>query len=299
MAQHTTQQLEVLFGGIHRDRVKSLKGMAYVEAWDVRRWLNRIYGFGGWDLETLELTCVATNSVPNGDRWKHTVVYRAQVRLTIKDTDGQPIAHYEDAASGDGINQPNLGDAHDMAMKTALSQAVKRVAVNLGDQFGLSLYNNGDPRPVVNRSVAYEGADPVSIGEGDEPVQSEPVATDPYSTDDMSNLSDGDLHEMTGHDHAEVAEAAQREVVRRLAAAKQNTVQNRTEPSENVRERPTVTPEQQRRNHTWQAMRATAEAAHFADALPGQFQQSFGKPIEQGTVEEWIEATRLMKESCA
>jgi hypothetical protein len=152
---------------------------------------------------------------------------------------------------------------------------------------------------VVNRSVAYEGADPVSIGEGDEPVQSEPVATDPYSTDDMSNLSDGDLHEMTDHDHAEVAEAAQREVVRRLAAAKQNTVQNRTEPSENVRERPAVTPEQQRRNHTWQAMRATAEAAHFADARPGPFQQSFGKPIEQGTVEEWIEATRLMKESLA
>jgi hypothetical protein len=45
-------------------------------------------------------------------------------------------------------------------------------------------------------------------------------------------------------------------------------------------------------------MQAVAREAHFADALPGQFHQSFGKPIEQGTVEEWKQATDLMKQAC-
>ena len=36
-----------------------------------------------------------------------------------------------------------------MAIKTAESDALKRAASNLGDQFGLSLYNNGSSAPVV------------------------------------------------------------------------------------------------------------------------------------------------------
>jgi hypothetical protein len=126
-------------------RVRELKGNSYVEAWDVRRQLTRIFGFGGWDLETISLDLVREIegiSKKGGPCW--TVVYRAQVRLTIKTPNGTTIARYEDASSGDAANQPGLGDAHDLAMKSALSGALKRCAVNLGDQFGLSLYNKGD-----------------------------------------------------------------------------------------------------------------------------------------------------------
>ena len=41
-----------------------------------------------------------------------------------------------------------------MAVKTAESDAFKRAAINLGDQFGLSLYNNGSLKPVVGRTLA-------------------------------------------------------------------------------------------------------------------------------------------------
>lgn len=142
-------------------RVQSLKGMSHMEAWDIRRTLIRAFGFGGYDLETKALDLVAQiqhthdkdgNPIPaHRPRW--TVIYRAEVRLTVKAPDGTVLAVYEDGASGDSQNQPILGDAHDMAMKTALSQALKRCAVNLGDQFGLGLYNNGRTDPVVHRTL--------------------------------------------------------------------------------------------------------------------------------------------------
>lgn len=56
-------------------------------------------------------------------------------------------------------NLPDPGEAHDMAVKTAESDAFKRAAINLGDNFGLSLYNNGSVAPVVRATIAEGGAD--------------------------------------------------------------------------------------------------------------------------------------------
>ncbi|GAA0554849.1 MULTISPECIES: Rad52/Rad22 family DNA repair protein [Streptomyces] len=173
-------QLRMLHGGIHGNRVRNLRGMAHLEAWDVRRQLIRIFGFGGFAIETISLDLVAERETKQGERSRWTVVYRAQVRLTLFDTSGRGIAHYEDGAAGDSVNQPSLGDAHDMAMKTALSQALKRCATNLGDQFGLSLYNNGSKDPVVKYSAAHPPEEwrkqdaPQPPEPDDPPVQPEP-----------------------------------------------------------------------------------------------------------------------------
>lgn len=167
------QQTDFLLTGITANRVQMLRGMAHLEAWDVRRQLIRIFGFEGFSIETVALDLVTEREAKQGDRSRWTVVYRAQVRLTIRNTEGHVVSHWEDAAAGDSVNQPSLGDAHDMAMKTALSQALKRCTVNLGDQFGLSLYNNGSHDRVVMRSLAYMG-EPVPPQE-DAPVQPEPT----------------------------------------------------------------------------------------------------------------------------
>lgn len=186
MIQLTATQYEYLLSGIHEGRVKRLRGQSHLEAWDVRRTLTRVFGFGGWTDETLELTHVATIETPgtrnrqNGPAetyTKYTVVYRAQVRLIVKDLNGIEIAHFDDGAAGDAVNQPSLGDAHDMAMKTALSQALKRCAVNLGDQFGLSLYNDGRLDPVVIRTLVPPQSE--SEPDGPIPVDERPVGTDP------------------------------------------------------------------------------------------------------------------------
>ena len=177
----TDQQTDFLLSRISRNRVQMLRGMAHLEAWDVRRTLIRVFGFGGFSLETLALDLVAEREAQQGKQSRWTVVYRAQVRLTVYDGDGATIGFWDDAAAGDAVNQKSLGDAHDQAMKTAVSQALKRCAVNLGDQFGLSLYNAGSADPVVIRSLAYMD-DPVSQEE-DVPVQPEPTPEEPRSVD--------------------------------------------------------------------------------------------------------------------
>jgi recombination DNA repair RAD52 pathway protein len=60
-------------------------------------------------------------------------------------------------ATGTAKNQPSRADAHDLALKAAVSGAEKRAAKALGNQFGLSLYNNGTTKSVVSSSLAYEG----------------------------------------------------------------------------------------------------------------------------------------------
>jgi hypothetical protein len=185
----TPEQHAALLGGIFRGRVShDPQGHSHLEQWDVRRTLIRVFGFGGWEDETLELTCVSETVDPAGtvrrkrngqeyttDRAQYSVVYRAQVRLTVYGLEGTS-ARYDDGAIGKAENQPSLGDAHDQALKTAQSQALKRCAVNLGDQFGMSLYNGGDLEPVVVRTlVGPAGASTAgALPRDDAPVRPEP-----------------------------------------------------------------------------------------------------------------------------
>ena len=131
-------------------RAKTKQGVygTYLEAWDVIAQLNHIFGFNGWCKEVKELVCVS--SVEKGG--KYTVIYRATVQLTVRFEDGT-IKISEDSATCDGTNQVTLADAHDLAVKGAVSQALKRCAKDLGDQFGLSLYNEGSLDPVVGSTL--------------------------------------------------------------------------------------------------------------------------------------------------
>jgi hypothetical protein len=74
------------------------------------------------------------------------------MRLTIRDEHGKEVCHYEDGSTATAQNQ-TLGDAHDLAMKSAISLAKKRAAINLGDQFGLSLYNKGQMSALVKGTL--------------------------------------------------------------------------------------------------------------------------------------------------
>lgn len=155
----TNEQINTLLKPIDPARVGTDgKGFAHVEAWDVRRTMNQIFGFAGWSQEILRMELVAEREVQGRDgksRWN--VIYRAQCVLRIGDmlADG---GTYTEWAAGDATN-PTLADAHDQAIKTAESQALKRCAVNLGDQFGLSLYKNGSTDATVREVVGQEHAD--------------------------------------------------------------------------------------------------------------------------------------------
>ncbi len=151
------RQLEQLFKEINASRVAERKGMAYLETWDVLAHLNRIFGFGGWSKEVQACELIFEDK-RSGEKTGWDVAYRATVRLVVRDPLGVVMKVSEDVATGQAQNQPSRGDAHDLAIKSAVSDALKRAAKDLGNQFGLSLYDGGSLKSVVGKSLAYDEA---------------------------------------------------------------------------------------------------------------------------------------------
>lgn len=177
-------QREYLLKPLDAGRVRQVQGMAHLEAWDVRRWATRVFGIGGWSYDTHTELIHQAETKTRGGREAWMVVYRAKVRLEIRDPHGNYLTHFEEYAAGDAT-LPSLGDAHDMALKTAESQALKRTLVNLGDTFGLSLYDGGGHltedatgRKVVRVAVgAHLDNRGTPAPAQDAPVQGEPDPT--------------------------------------------------------------------------------------------------------------------------
>jgi recombination DNA repair RAD52 pathway protein len=146
----SAQQREQLYKPINPDRVATRQGkFSYLETFDVLAHLTRIFGFEGWDKEVDADLLFETEK---DGKW--TVAYRAKCRLTVRDTDGFSAMVHEDMATGSAMNQPSRADAHDLALKSAVSDSLKRAAKDLGNQFGLSLYDSGSTASVVGRSLA-------------------------------------------------------------------------------------------------------------------------------------------------
>lgn len=151
----TTAMVDALLSPINPNRVKRNRdGKSHVEAYDIRRRLTSIFGFAGWSGEVLACDLVFEEDRLVGkqkDQPGVAVCYKVLYRLTVNDPEtGEPMAVYTEAASGDGVmGVASRSDAHDFAIKTAESQALKRAATNLGDQFGLSLYNKGSLEPLI------------------------------------------------------------------------------------------------------------------------------------------------------
>ena len=100
--------------------------LAYVESWHVIQEANRIFGFDGWNSETLEAGLVSEDD--------NCVSYIAKVRITVGDV------IREGYGSGHG-RMGSIGEKHESAIKEAESDARKRALMQFGDQFGLSLYD--------------------------------------------------------------------------------------------------------------------------------------------------------------
>lgn len=156
----TQQQIDQLLKPLHPSRVMQKKGQAYLAAWDVRRWLLRIFGPGGWTFEVRQ--CEMAHQIEHrpekaGEKVRWTVVYRAVGRLTIKDPDGFVVGFWEDGATGDGARQPSLGDAHDLAMKgLALDTRIPTPGgwVTMGDLRPGDVVFDMDGSPVRVRAVS-------------------------------------------------------------------------------------------------------------------------------------------------
>lgn len=132
-------QLEILMRPLNAGRVRNRKqgsaSLSYLEAFDVRATLIRLFGFGGFHIETLEAKVL---DMALNEKGNNVVTAMAHVRLYI------PVlgCTYSEVAASSQTG-PMLGEVTDFALKTAVSDAMKRCAINLGAQFGLGLYDSG------------------------------------------------------------------------------------------------------------------------------------------------------------
>lgn len=153
----TNEQINVLMRPINGARVASRsqggKQLSYLEAFDVRAHLIRVFGFGGFDAEILDSELMFVRDYEGNGKPMQEIAYKVTLQLTIRDLDGERIARYAESAVGSASGGSGFGDLHDNALKTAASDALKRCAINLGSQFGLSLYSNGSRNEVVRNLV--------------------------------------------------------------------------------------------------------------------------------------------------
>ena len=150
----TQAQIDQLLKPIHPKRVLEAQGHSHVSQQDILAHLTRIFGFGNFDIDIKNVELVFETDRGN-DRFD--VCYKALVRLTIRDPFGNEICHYENGSMETSQNQ-RRGDGHDLAYKSAISLSVKRAAIALGDQFGLSLYNKGQKAALVISTIVNGNA---------------------------------------------------------------------------------------------------------------------------------------------
>jgi DNA recombination protein Rad52 len=149
-----------------RQRRQGRSQVSYLEGWQVIAEANRIFGFGGWQRETVTIRCVhqADRLIGEEQRPGWGVTYSARVRISVS-TAGQPVLIREGCGAGHGIDA-DLGQAHESALKEAETDAMKRALMTFGNAFGLALYDKqqrevtGEATGVGDRSSAVQASRP-------------------------------------------------------------------------------------------------------------------------------------------
>ena len=173
-AGFSLEQIAALAAPLDRANVKqreqSGQKLSYIEGWVVIAEANRIFGFDGWQRETVSLKCVSQLERPVGKQQRPGwgVTYSARVRITVTAGGLSPIIR-EGSGAGHGIDV-DLGQAHESALKEAETDAMKRALMTFGNPFGLALYDKlqreveGDapPPPGSQRSSSQRTRQPGS-----------------------------------------------------------------------------------------------------------------------------------------
>ena len=122
-----------------RSRELDGRELSYLEGWYAISAANRIFGFDGWNRETVESRCVLARE----NRGTFVAVYIAKVRITVV-ANGSIVVR-EGHGTGEGRGN-SAGVAHDTALKAAETDATKRALTTFGRPFGLELYRS-DRKP--------------------------------------------------------------------------------------------------------------------------------------------------------
>ena len=171
-----------------RQREQGRSKVSYLEGWQVIAEANRIFGFDGWQRETVEVRCVAERerSIGSSGRSGWGVTYTARVRVSV----GSLIR--EGTGAGHGIDG-DLGQAHESAIKEAETDAMKRALMTFGNPFGLALYDK-QQREVTGGGAAVAPVSAPARGTEGAPALSQPTKPDP----DLAPLDPATTRQLLG-----------------------------------------------------------------------------------------------------
>ena len=136
-----------------KGRTQGGSQVQYIEGWHAIAEANRIFGYGEWTRETVELRQLGDPREVSG---KIRVEYLARVRITVAGVvrDG--------CGFGQGIDK-DVGQAHESAVKEAETDAMKRALMTFGNPFGLALYDKSRENVGVDEPPFDAAAEAASL----------------------------------------------------------------------------------------------------------------------------------------
>lgn len=134
----TPEQIKLLEAPLNPKHIaKRSKGgtqLSYIEGYHAIDEANRIFGFDGWSHAVSTIQLLDNSRYEKNGKEHYVITYLAKVCVTV---DGKTS---EDVGTGTA-DQTSVGDAHEMAVKTAVTDGLKRALRVFGAQFGNSLYD--------------------------------------------------------------------------------------------------------------------------------------------------------------
>ena len=189
-SNNQVKALETKLNGKHvKTRDVRGKTLSYVEGWHVIAEANRVFGFDAWDRETLEARCVWEGA----SKGLRNCSYVARVRVRVRA--GKTVVIREGSGFGNGRGS-SAGEAHEVAIKEAETDAMKRALSTFGNPFGLALYDK--QQRGVRRSRSKPNGKPISwvlLDATGEPLSKheDPVAYCTASRKHLEALDDADV----------------------------------------------------------------------------------------------------------
>ena len=119
---------------------KTLKGNRYLEGHTIISQANRIFGYDSWGYDIVDVQLQRIENIGDGGEVQHAYAYSATVTVTVAG------AHPRTDIGFNTVQKWKTGytpEAHDTAMKGAVTDALKRALRSFGHQFGNSLYGDG------------------------------------------------------------------------------------------------------------------------------------------------------------
>jgi hypothetical protein len=131
-------QIKALAGKLDRRHVQTRKlddrAIDYIEGWFAVSEANAIFGFGGWDRETIHVERLFERTRSDVT----TCSYMARVKIVVRA--GTTKVMREGSGIGSASSKSS-GDAYERAIKSAETDATKRALATFGNRFGLGLYD--------------------------------------------------------------------------------------------------------------------------------------------------------------